>query len=160
MTIRFTNGTASSDVDLATETDLEWLRKSDGDHVLRIGRLTWVVDSVAIESDVIRFRMNGSSVVLGYQDEQSMLLDKLGFRNVSETAAATTLKAPMPGRIVAMHVSVGEPVVSGQRVAVLEAMKMENELRAPVDGTVAAIPVQPGQSVEKNTVIIEITPLG
>lgn len=160
MTIRFTNGTASSDVDLATETDLEWLRKSDGDHVLRIGRLTWVVDSVAIESDVIRFRMNGSPVVLGYQDEQSMLLDKLGFRNVSATAAATTLKAPMPGRIVAMHVSVGEPVVSGQRVAVLEAMKMENELRAPVDGTVAAIPVQPGQSVEKNTVIIEITPLG
>jgi Acetyl/propionyl-CoA carboxylase, alpha subunit len=159
MTIRFTNGTATRDLDLDKESGYEWSAKSDGDHVLRIGHATWIVDSVDIGPDVIRFRMNGSPVVLAYQDEQAMLLDKLGFRKASETTAGT-LKAPMPGRILAMHVSVGDTVARGQQVAVLEAMKMENELRAPVDGIVAAVPVQAGQSVEKNTVIIEITPLG
>jgi acetyl/propionyl-CoA carboxylase alpha subunit len=159
MTTRFTNGTATSDVDLDEESGYMWFCKSDGDHVLRIGRVSWVIDSVDIGPDVIRFSMNGSPVVLGYQDEQALLLEKLGFRKATVTAAGT-LNAPMPGRIVTIHVSVGDPVVCGQRVAVLEAMKMENELRAPVDGIVAAVPVQAGQSVEKNTVIIEITPLG
>lgn len=159
MIIRFTNGTTISDVDLDQESGTVWFNKSDGDHVLRIGRVTWVIDSVEIGPDTIRFRMNGIPVVLGYQDEQAMLLDRLGFRKVSASTAGT-LRAPMPGRMVAVLVSVGDTVTSGQRVAVLEAMKMENELRAPMDGIVAAVPVQAGQSVEKNTVIIEITPLG
>lgn len=159
MITRFTNGTATADVDLDQESGYEWLTKPDGDHVLRIGRQSWTIDSVDITPETVRFRMNGEPVQLGYQDEQALLLEKLGFRRVAASAAGT-LKAPMPGRILAVHAAVGDTVAAGQRVAVLEAMKMENELRAPVDGVVAAVPVQAGQSVEKNTVIIEITPLG
>lgn len=159
MITRFTNGSATLDVDLDQESGHEWFTKPDGDHVLRVGRQSWTIDSVEYSPEAIRFRMNGIPVQLGYQDEQAMLLEKLGFKRVAASAAGS-LKAPMPGRILAVHASVGDTVAAGQRVAVLEAMKMENELRAPVDGVVASVPVQPGQSVEKNTVIIEITPLG
>lgn len=159
MITRFTNGTATLELDLSTETGHEWLSKPDGSHVLRIGTRSWTIDSVEVGPDSIRFRMNGEPVQLGYQDEQAMLLDKLGFRKAA-SAGAGTLKAPMPGRILAVHAAVGDTVTAGQRIAVLEAMKMENELRAPLDGIVASVPVQAGQSVEKNTVIIEISPLG
>ncbi|HEY8477686.1 MAG TPA: biotin/lipoyl-containing protein [Chloroflexota bacterium] len=59
----------------------------------------------------------------------------------------TTVTAPMPGLVVAVTVAPGDTVRRGQTVAVLEAMKMENDLVAPRDGRVADVPVRPGQSV-------------
>jgi pyruvate carboxylase subunit B len=65
--------------------------------------------------------------------------------------------APMPGLIVRVSVAVGDQVQAGQGVVVMEAMKMENELRASAGGTVKAISVEPGKAVEKGTVLIEFS---
>ncbi|MEZ5166854.1 MAG: acetyl-CoA carboxylase biotin carboxyl carrier protein subunit [Acidimicrobiales bacterium] len=54
------------------------------------------------------------------------------------------MAAPMPGRVVELRVEVGMAVTAGQVVAVLEAMKMENHLRAPADGVVAEVRVVVG----------------
>jgi biotin carboxyl carrier protein len=62
----------------------------------------------------------------------------------------------MPGMIVRLHVKVGDQVEAGQPVVVMEAMKMENELRAQAAGTVKAIHAQPGKAVEKGTVLVEL----
>ena len=63
--------------------------------------------------------------------------------------------APMPGLIVRVQVAVGERVQAGQGVVVMEAMKMENELRAPAAGVVRVVSATPGTAVEKGTRLIE-----
>ena len=62
--------------------------------------------------------------------------------------------APMPGRIVKVLVQLNETVVARQPLVVVEAMKMENELRAPRGGTVTEVRVREGSSVEANTVLV------
>jgi biotin carboxyl carrier protein len=63
------------------------------------------------------------------------------------SGAADTLKAPMPGLILAVNVAAGARLERGQEVAVLEAMKMQNTIRSPRAGTVAEVLVAAGQSV-------------
>ena len=65
-----------------------------------------------------------------------------------------TIVAPMPGRIVKVLVKPNETVSARQPLVVVEAMKMENELRAPRGGTVAEVRVSEGSSVEANTVLV------
>ena len=65
------------------------------------------------------------------------------------------LKAPMPGLVVRVQVKAGQAVAAGAGVVVLEAMKMENELRAPAAGTVRTVRVAPGEAVEKGQVLVE-----
>jgi biotin carboxyl carrier protein len=64
--------------------------------------------------------------------------------------------APMPGRVVKVLVAPGAAVEAGQGVVVVEAMKMENELRAPRAGTVREVRVAEGASVEAHTVLVVI----
>jgi pyruvate carboxylase subunit B len=61
----------------------------------------------------------------------------------------------MPGLIVRVQVAVGDRVLAGQGVVVMEAMKMENELRAPAAGVVRLVNAVPGTAVEKGTRLIE-----
>lgn len=65
------------------------------------------------------------------------------------------VRAPMPGMIVRTDVSVGDTVRAGQGVVVMEAMKMENELKAEADGVVTRVLIEPGQAVEKGAVLVE-----
>lgn len=71
-------------------------------------------------------------------------------------AGAGAVLAIMPGKITRILVQPGQRVRAGDPVCILEAMKMENELRAKEDGVVKAIHVRPGDDVEKNRVLIEI----
>lgn len=68
------------------------------------------------------------------------------------------LVAPMPGLIVDVEVALGDAIRKGQGVVIMEAMKMENELRSEVDGVVAAVRVQPGQTVERGELLAVIHP--
>lgn len=64
--------------------------------------------------------------------------------------------SPLPGVIIEVSVKEGQTVKAGQKVAVLEAMKMENEIQAPADGTVTAILVNKGDSVLEGAEIVKI----
>ena len=70
--------------------------------------------------------------------------------------AVAVIKAPMPGRVVRVLVSVGDHVRARQGVVVVEAMKMENELRAPRDGTVKEVVIAAGAAVESGAVLVVI----
>jgi biotin carboxyl carrier protein len=72
-------------------------------------------------------------------------------------AGPAAIVAPMPGRIVKVLVEPGEAVAAGQGLVVVEAMKMENELRAPRAGTVSDVRVREGAPVEANVVLVVIT---
>jgi biotin carboxyl carrier protein len=65
------------------------------------------------------------------------------------------VRAPMPGMIVRIEVAPGDAVRSGQGIVIVEAMKMENELKAEGDGVVGRILVEPGQAVQKGAVLVE-----
>jgi biotin carboxyl carrier protein len=72
-----------------------------------------------------------------------------------------TLRAPMPGLVVRILAAPGQTVDVGQGLVVLEAMKMENELRATARGVVRAVQVSEGQAVEKGALLVEFeTPAG
>ena len=70
--------------------------------------------------------------------------------------AGKSLTSPLPGVIVSVNVNVGDIVKAGQTVAVLEAMKMENDIQAECDGTVTAVKVAKGDSVLEGAVIVTI----
>lgn len=70
--------------------------------------------------------------------------------------AGAGVVAPMPGKVLRILVTEGDSVQRGTVVAILEAMKMENELRSAVDGTIGRIPVKEGQNVSKGDLIAEI----
>jgi biotin carboxyl carrier protein len=71
-------------------------------------------------------------------------------------AGGATLEAPMPGLVVRVAVSVGERVEAGAGLVVVEAMKMENELRAPQSGVVTAVHVAAGAAVEKGAPLVTL----
>lgn len=79
-------------------------------------------------------------------------------RKSAAAAAASegAVTAIMPGKIIRLLVAVGDAVNEGDVVCILEAMKMENELRAPMTGTVKALYVEPGRDVEMGSVLAEI----
>jgi len=66
----------------------------------------------------------------------------------SGAAGSITVASPMPGKILAIKANAGQAVKRGEVVMILEAMKMENEITAPEDGTIASINVAVGDSVE------------
>jgi len=72
------------------------------------------------------------------------------------TQGAGTLKAPMPGLVVRVLVAEGDPVEAGRGMVVVEAMKMENELKAGGSGTVRKVHVKPGDRVEKGSPLVEV----
>ena len=63
----------------------------------------------------------------------------------------------MPGKIVSVGVSVGDTVTKGQSILVLESMKMENTIAAPVDGTVSSVLVAAGDAVQHGQSLAEIS---
>lgn len=92
------------------------------------------------------------------QDERTRALQSLA--GAGHAAAEATLRAPMPGLVVNVMVAPGDQVTRGQTIAVLQAMKMENDLAAPRDGVVKAVRVQGGQTVNQNDVLAVIGAAG
>jgi acetyl/propionyl-CoA carboxylase alpha subunit len=97
----------------------------------------------------------------GYRFDVEALDERTrAIRDLSGASAAPTgpapLKAPMPGLIVRVHVQVGDTVHPGQALVAMEAMKMENELRATAAGKVKAILAGTGTAVEKGALLVEL----
>ncbi len=84
--------------------------------------------------------------------EKRMAVAGVGARG----AGGPELTSPMAGKVVAVEVSEGDSVETGQTVVIVEAMKMENTLKAHKDGVIARIAVEAGQAVEIGDVLVEI----
>lgn len=108
----------------------------------------------------VPFTVDGDAIALtfGGEDYDLRLVDPhapLG----GDAAAEGRLSAPIPGRVVQMLVSVGDRVVRGQLVAILEAMKTELRISAPADGVVTHLGCAAGDSVEEGTEIVTLAPV-
>jgi biotin carboxyl carrier protein len=70
-----------------------------------------------------------------------------------------TVSANIPGKVVTVEVSEGDSVTEGQVILILEAMKMQNEIQAPISGTVTVVHCEEGQAIEANIPLVVIEPL-
>jgi pyruvate carboxylase subunit B len=97
----------------------------------------------------------------GYRFEAEALDERTrAIRDLSAASAGPVgpapVRAPMPGLIVRVNVKVGDEVQAGQGLVVMEAMKMENELRSTAAGTVRSVEVSPGTVVEKGALLVAL----
>jgi biotin carboxyl carrier protein len=127
--------------------------------LLRTGAETYILSNLSSNGTNLEFTLNGQWITVNVRDEKELLLEKMGFRS-GTTGGGGKLNAPMPGKILKVLVNNGSTVKAGDPVIILEAMKMENELKSPVDGTLIAVHVDEGQSVEKNELLLEIETIG
>jgi biotin carboxyl carrier protein len=98
-------------------------------------------------------KINGNTYQLFAQDRFDLLLEKLGMGKTL-SKKLNDLKAPMPGLILEVLVKEGDTVKKGDNLLILEAMKMENVIKAAGEGTIKAIKVHKSERVEKNHVLI------
>jgi biotin carboxyl carrier protein len=145
----------------------------------RSGRYAVTVDEQTLELDLVDIGAHWASLLVdGRSHEIAFERGPGGLRvqlaagsftvtlaaGAHETQAAAAqavgpqrITAPMPGRIVQVLVRPGEPVTAGQSLVVIEAMKMENELRAPRSGQISAVVVSQGAAVEAGALLAVIS---
>lgn len=128
-----------------------------GTRILRVGSRRFDITSLRREEDGSRtVRINGNLLRVELEDEIAAMLRSFGGEKATKLHAAI-LRSPMPGRITRVLVREGELIEAGQGVLILEAMKMENEIKAPAAGIVKAVHVSESDAVEKNAALIELS---
>jgi len=100
-----------------------------------------------------KVRINGTMYTTESVDRFDALLKQLGM-DKGAAGKVAEVKAPMPGLVLKIIAQAGTSVSKGDALLVLEAMKMENVIKSPTDGTIASIEVQQGKTVEKNQVMV------
>jgi biotin carboxyl carrier protein len=134
------------------QADLATLPGTDVRHLLLDGTSTTVV--AQRDADGWALHVDGWPVQATVVDERTRAIRAM----TGHTAGAQgpkPVRAPMPGLIVRVDVAIGDTVQAGQGVIAMEAMKMENELKAESGGVVTRIAAEPGQAVEKGAVLME-----
>lgn len=140
-------------------TEFEFFAANDFTKYLRVGNRIHRIDNISRNGAEIEFTFDGRTRLVTVLDEQAQLLKKLGFSSEKRSADGL-LPSPMPGKILDLLVESGDIVEKNQPLVILEAMKMENELKAPADGVIADIYVKKLQNVEKKQPILTIKPRG
>ncbi|NNE47883.1 MAG: acetyl-CoA carboxylase biotin carboxyl carrier protein subunit [Rhodothermales bacterium] len=123
-------------------------------HILLNGR-SYSVFLISVGDNAFRVSVNGKATEIVVKSEREMLLEAYGLDH-DAGGANKSVRAPMPGLVLSTLVKPGDTIKRGEGLLVLEAMKMENEIRAVADGVVKTVHVEAGDAVGKNTVLIEL----
>jgi biotin carboxyl carrier protein len=99
--------------------------------------------------------IRGRQYQVKIEDEREKRLKAAAGAGVAE-GGEFHLKAPMPGLVVAVLINEGQEVKKGQVMLILESMKMQNELKAPRDGTMGRVRVKAGESVEQKQTLLSV----
>ena len=98
-------------------------------------------------------RVNNNLYTVTAKDQFDLLLDKLGLSNLT-SVKISEIKAPMPGLVLKVLVAEGSEIKKGDNLFVLEAMKMENIIKAPADVIIKSVKIKPGDKVEKGQILL------
>jgi pyruvate carboxylase subunit B len=152
-------------IDLAVGTDIVTLNERTVPFTserLSERRLSLLIDGRSFDAVVLAEAEGVWRVLVGrrtfdvhLKNERDLLLERYGMA-ASAGPAVLEVRAPMPGLVLSVSVEPGQTVASGAGLLVLEAMKMENELRADRNAVVSAVHVSPGDAVGKNDLLIAL----
>ena len=123
---------------------------------LLLGKDSWTVACQQLDARRWALGAVGERVEVDVQDDRSKQIEALTGQG-RKVAAGGVVKAPMPGLVVRVEVTQGEVVEVGKGLVVVEAMKMENELRATHQGVVELIHVKAGDRVEKGAALVTLS---
>ncbi|MBK7130928.1 MAG: acetyl-CoA carboxylase biotin carboxyl carrier protein subunit [Crocinitomicaceae bacterium] len=111
--------------------------------------------NIQLAEKIMRIRVKHTTYELQFKDDLDLVLDKMGIQR-SANIAQKDLRAPMPGKVIDVLAKEGDKLEKGDNILILEAMKMENVLKAENSCVVRKINIKPLENVEKNQVLVEL----
>jgi biotin carboxyl carrier protein len=147
----------------------------DGQYRISLDEREYAVDSTAISNNCLSLLVNGKAITvylaeangkkyISIAGEQFLIEEAQSEASAASGADATAVDeapvaaSPMPGKVVKILVSLGDKVEQGQGLVIVEAMKMENEIKSPVKGIVDKVNFKPGDLVDAAQPILEMKP--
>jgi len=139
------------------ETEIDLVKLLDNKFHILQNHKSYNLEVIHADYKLKRFsiKVNDNIYDLNLQTELDALLDKMGMSSVSEEKM-DNVKAPMPGLVLDILVEIGQAINKGDNLVILEAMKMENIIKANGTGIVKNIKVNKKDAVEKNQLLIEM----
>ena len=116
---------------------------------------TAIIENIDRKAKEVTLKVNGQKYKTAIKEPIDLLLSNMGM-DLKAMQKAEPIKAPMPGMVLKVLVTPGQQINKGDGLVILEAMKMENILKATAPATVKAIRVNERTAVEKGTVLIEL----
>ena len=129
----------------------------EGGWSLLLGRESFAAGVCEEEGGVFVVDVDGETYSIRVEEETRYIIRT---RGGGAAARGQILKAPMPGRVVMVEVTVGQAVAPGDGLVILEAMKMEHQIVAPRDGTIAAINCREGELVQPGVELVTLNDEG
>lgn len=135
---------------------VELIKLSHSAYLLKYGNKVFEICTDNLSKDKYGFLISGwyYTAVVRTKLQESVAEFKI---KIGEQHSTASLISPMPGLILKLKKKIGDTVKAGESLIILEAMKMENELKSPISGVISKIKITEGQSVEKNTELVIIT---
>jgi biotin carboxyl carrier protein len=151
------------------------LEKKDGRFVFRLGEASFEADVQFVSPNIVSFLLEGRSHLIYIAEDRNKIYISLdGEIHVLQRPGAeekkfergedktqkgkSVIRAPMPGKVIKVCVAESDAVRKNQTLAIVEAMKMENELKAPIEGVVKKIYAAAGDLVDSEKPLLEIEP--
>ncbi len=117
------------------------------------------VNAVLVAADIaskkLTIEIEGENFVVEIKDELDLMLQQMGF-GLATDKQIKEIKAPMPGLVLEIAVSVGQAVKEGDKILILQAMKMENSIVIHANAIIKRVAVATGEAVEKGQVLVEL----
>jgi biotin carboxyl carrier protein len=149
------NNSFNSDIN---PNDINWdiIEIKDGKFHILYGNQSFVATVLNVDYSEKSFTViiNQNSYEVLLKDKFDLLAKQLGFAH-KVVKIVNDVKAPMSGIVIDIIVNVGDEIIKGDSVLILEAMKMENIIKAERDAVVKSISIQKGAAVDKNQILVE-----
>ncbi|HPH88291.1 MAG TPA: acetyl-CoA carboxylase biotin carboxyl carrier protein subunit, partial [Chitinophagales bacterium] len=138
-------------------TEIDLVKLLDNKFHILQNHKSYSIEIIHADYNLKRFsiKVNNNIYDLNLQTELDILLDKMGMSATSDEKM-DNVKAPMPGLVLDILVEAGQSVKKGDNLLILEAMKMENIIKASGNGVVKNININKKDAVEKNQLLIEM----
>lgn len=137
--------------------NLDFVKRSAGSFNVLVGHrsVNAMIQEAGRVGKKLIIEIEGQSFQIEIKEELDLMLEKMGF-GLASNKQIKEIKAPMPGLVLEIAVKEGQEVNEGDKLLILEAMKMENSIMIHANATIKRIAVTAGQAVEKGQVLIEL----
>jgi biotin carboxyl carrier protein len=150
------NSNIELDISAETVSKLDAIKISESKYHILHNHTSYnsEITSSDFNSKSYQVKVNNNTYEISIKNSLDLLIKDMGF-SIGSAKHIDSIKAPMPGLILEINVSIGQTVKEDDALLILEAMKMENILTSPRDGVIKSISVKKGNTVDKGTLLIE-----